>query len=206
MARRVSSQRERGSSQRKPTRVVTVANRYFFPPAGRLEAVDVPPDFRAERTIDGLENPLTDIISSKFYEVAKQIVLTNHQVSNTFFTMPVEFWNGLSPEEQAAIEGARKPVEALLKSLPSWGRRALASDATAAMWGETYDTRVMQKYMRAMAAQQHALLDKTYGALDPDLPEFMTEAADLAALVYDTAGTVEIGADRVDARFDLNLL
>ena len=83
---------------------------------------------------------------------------------------------------------------------------ALASDATAAMWGETYDTRVMQKYMRAMAAQQHALLDKTYGALDPDLPEFMTEAADLAALVYDTAGTVEIGADRVDARFDLNLL
>lgn len=57
-------------------------------------------------TIDGLENPLTDIISSKFYEVAKQIVLTNHQVSNTFFTMPVEFWNGLSPEEQAAIEAA----------------------------------------------------------------------------------------------------
>jgi TRAP-type transport system periplasmic protein len=57
-------------------------------------------------TIDGLENPLTDIISSKFYEVAKQIVLTNHQVSNTFFTMPVEFWNSLSPEEKAAIEKA----------------------------------------------------------------------------------------------------
>jgi len=57
-------------------------------------------------TIDGLENPLTDIISSKFYEVAKQIVLTNHMVSNTFFAMPVEFWNGLSPEEQAAIERA----------------------------------------------------------------------------------------------------
>jgi len=57
-------------------------------------------------TIDGLENPLTDIISSKFYEVAKQIVLTNHQVSNTFFAMPVAFWNSLTPEEQAAIEKA----------------------------------------------------------------------------------------------------
>ena len=57
-------------------------------------------------TIDGLENPLTDIISSKFYEVAKQIVLTNHQVSNTFFAMPVAFWNGLTPEEKAAIEQA----------------------------------------------------------------------------------------------------
>jgi tripartite ATP-independent transporter DctP family solute receptor len=57
-------------------------------------------------TIDGLENPLTDIISSKFYEVAKQIVLTNHQVSNTFFTVPVAFWDSLTPEEQAAIEAA----------------------------------------------------------------------------------------------------
>jgi tripartite ATP-independent transporter DctP family solute receptor len=57
-------------------------------------------------TIDGLENPLTDIISSKFYEVAKQIVLTDHQVSNTFFAMPVAFWNSLSDEEKAAIEQA----------------------------------------------------------------------------------------------------
>lgn len=57
-------------------------------------------------TIDGLENPLTDIISSKFYEVAKQIVLTDHQVSNTFFAMPVAFWESLTPEEQAAIEKA----------------------------------------------------------------------------------------------------
>lgn len=57
-------------------------------------------------TIDGLENPLTDIISSKFYEVAKQIVLTDHQVSNTFFAMPVEFWNSLTDEEKAAIEQA----------------------------------------------------------------------------------------------------
>lgn len=57
-------------------------------------------------TIDGLENPLTDIISSKFYEVAKQIVLTNHQVSNTFFAMPVAFWDSLTPEEQAAVLAA----------------------------------------------------------------------------------------------------
>ena len=39
-------------------------------------------------TIDGLENPLSDVISAKFYEVSKQVVLTDHQVSNTFFTMP----------------------------------------------------------------------------------------------------------------------
>ena len=63
-------------------------------------------------TIDGLENPLTDILSAKFYEVAKQIVLTNHMVSNTFFTMAGPFWDSLSPEEKAAIEKAEDEAKA----------------------------------------------------------------------------------------------
>ncbi len=37
------------------TRHTTVANRYFFPPAGRLEAVEVPPDFRARPGVTKLE-------------------------------------------------------------------------------------------------------------------------------------------------------
>jgi biotin carboxylase len=37
------------------TRHTTVANRYFFPPAGRLEAVEVPPDFRAHPGVVKLE-------------------------------------------------------------------------------------------------------------------------------------------------------
>src|SRR5262249_29210444 len=57
-------------------------------------------------TIDGLENPLPDIISNKFYEVSKQIVLTGHMVANTFFTMSNTFWNGLSDDEKKAIETA----------------------------------------------------------------------------------------------------
>jgi hypothetical protein len=39
----------------QPVREVTVANRYFFPPAGHLEAVDVPPDFRARPGVVKLE-------------------------------------------------------------------------------------------------------------------------------------------------------
>ena len=39
----------------RPTRNLTVANRYFFPTAGRLEAVDVPPDFRARPGVVKLE-------------------------------------------------------------------------------------------------------------------------------------------------------
>ena len=63
-------------------------------------------------TIDGLENPLSDVISAKFYEVSKQIVLTDHQVSNTFFTIAKPFWDGLTDEEKAAIEQAEAAAKA----------------------------------------------------------------------------------------------
>jgi tripartite ATP-independent transporter DctP family solute receptor len=63
-------------------------------------------------TVDGLENPLPDAEAAKFYEVSKQVVLTGHMVSNTFFAMANGFWNGLSPNEQAAIEAAEAKAKA----------------------------------------------------------------------------------------------
>ena len=57
-------------------------------------------------TIDGLENPLPDAISGKFYEVSKQVVLTGHQVANVFFTFSKPFWDGLADGEKAAITAA----------------------------------------------------------------------------------------------------
>jgi tripartite ATP-independent transporter DctP family solute receptor len=57
-------------------------------------------------TIDGLENPLPDAEAAKFYEVTKEVVLTSHQVSNTFFAIAGGFWNGLSDDDKKAIEAA----------------------------------------------------------------------------------------------------
>jgi len=62
-------------------------------------------------TIDGFENPLADVIANKFYEVTKQVVMTDHMVSNTFFAIAKPYWDGLSDAEKAAIvtaEGAAK--------------------------------------------------------------------------------------------------
>lgn len=64
-------------------------------------------------TIDGLENPLPDAISAKFYEVSKQVVLTGHQVANIFFTFAKPFWDGLSDEERAAIRAAEDVAKKL---------------------------------------------------------------------------------------------
>ena len=63
-------------------------------------------------TIDGLENPLPDAEAGKFYEVAKQVVLTGHMVSNTFLAFSKSFWDKLSPDEKKAIETAEAKAKA----------------------------------------------------------------------------------------------
>lgn len=63
-------------------------------------------------TIDGFENPLADVIANKFYEVTKQVVLTDHMVSNTFFTIAKPYWDGLSDDEKKAVEAAEAAAKA----------------------------------------------------------------------------------------------
>lgn len=83
-------------------------------------------------TIDGLENPLPDAMASKFYEVSKQVVLTSHMVSNTFFTLAGTFWNGLSDGEKKAIGDA----ELAAKALNDEGVIATETDAAAFFEGK----------------------------------------------------------------------
>jgi len=63
-------------------------------------------------TIDGFENPLADVIANKFYEVTKEVVLTDHMVSNTFFAVAKPYWDGLSDAEKKAIETAEAAAKA----------------------------------------------------------------------------------------------
>jgi tripartite ATP-independent transporter DctP family solute receptor len=63
-------------------------------------------------TVDGLENPLPDAEAAKFYEVSKQVVLTGHMVSNTFFAVAKAYWDGLSGDQKAAIEAAEAKAKA----------------------------------------------------------------------------------------------
>jgi tripartite ATP-independent transporter DctP family solute receptor len=83
-------------------------------------------------TIDGLENPLSDAIAAKFYEVSKQVVLTGHMVSNVFFTLSNGFWDGLSEDERKAIEAA----EAVAKKHNDEGVLATENEAVAFFEGQ----------------------------------------------------------------------
>jgi tripartite ATP-independent transporter DctP family solute receptor len=61
--------------------------------------------------IDGQENPLTTIKSSKFYEVTKYLVLTSHMVDSIIPQINERTWKSLKPEFQKidrGLQGGRK--------------------------------------------------------------------------------------------------
>lgn len=57
-------------------------------------------------TIDGQDNPLPSVRSAKFYEVTKQIVLTNHLVDGIFLAIANKTWNALSPAQKQKVQTA----------------------------------------------------------------------------------------------------
>jgi tripartite ATP-independent transporter DctP family solute receptor len=58
------------------------------------------------KTVDGQENPLPQILSSKFYEVQKYASLTNHAYTLVVVLVSKKFWDKLSPPEQEILRTA----------------------------------------------------------------------------------------------------
>jgi TRAP-type transport system periplasmic protein len=113
-------------------------------------------------TIDGLENPLPDAEAGKFYEVAKQVVLTGHMVANTFFAFSKSFWDGLSAEQKAAIETA----EAKAKDFNDQG--VIKTEAEAKGFFESKGVKVTSPDVAAFRQQvQKKFLESKFAASWP---------------------------------------
>jgi tripartite ATP-independent transporter DctP family solute receptor len=57
-------------------------------------------------TIDAQDNPLPTVRAAKFYEVTKQIVLTDHLVDAIFLAIANKTWNALSPAQKQKLGAA----------------------------------------------------------------------------------------------------
>ncbi len=55
------------------------------------------------KTVDGQENPFTNIENMKFYEVQKYLTLSKHAYSPTLVLFSKKVWDGLSPQEQGVL-------------------------------------------------------------------------------------------------------
>jgi tripartite ATP-independent transporter DctP family solute receptor len=79
-----------------------------------------------QRVVDGQENPLATILASKFYEVQKHTVLSNHIYSVWAFLMSKRFWDRLSPDEQRIItEAANEAKDFERKTIRDFDVKAL---------------------------------------------------------------------------------
>ena len=54
--------------------------------------------------IDGQDNPLPTDKDMKFYEVTKQIVLTDHLIATNLHSISLSKWNSLTPDQQATVQ------------------------------------------------------------------------------------------------------
>ena len=106
-------------------------------------------------TIDGQDNPLPTVRAAKFYEVTKQLVLTNHLVDGLFIALSNKAWQAMSPAQKdkvkaAAAEAARfndegriKEEGQLVEFFKSQGLTVATPDLTA------FRSSVQQAYMKS---------------------------------------------------------
>lgn len=57
-------------------------------------------------TVDAQENPLTTYESNKFYEVVKNVILTNHIICPNMIFINGDVWNNMSEHDQEVVQTA----------------------------------------------------------------------------------------------------
>ncbi|MFV0360961.1 TRAP transporter substrate-binding protein [Tropicimonas sp.] len=62
-------------------------------------------------TMDGQENPLTNIVGANFQEVQKYLSLTGHVYSPTYLTTGGRTWDGLPGDVKAAVDAVAAEVQ-----------------------------------------------------------------------------------------------
>ena len=53
--------------------------------------------------VQATENPVSQLVSMKFYEVAKYLVLTDHMIAQQYWIVSNKCYDGLSAEDQALL-------------------------------------------------------------------------------------------------------
>ena len=105
-------------------------------------------------TVDGQENPITNIVASNLQEVQDYISMSNHQANSNLVIIGADAWTDLSEEQQGALEEA---IDAAEEQVP----QCVADDeeSTLAEWAESGDMEVVDDVdVEAFRSQADAYL------------------------------------------------
>ena len=79
-----------------------------------------------QKAVDGQENPAATILTSKFYEVQKHMVMSRHIYSTWVLLMSKKTWDTLSADEQNIVrEAAREATQFERKAIRALSDKAL---------------------------------------------------------------------------------
>jgi TRAP-type transport system periplasmic protein len=65
-----------------------------------------------QKAIDGQENPLSVILANKFFEVQKNLAVTNHQYNPQSIIFSKKVWDTLTPADQKVLQDAANEASA----------------------------------------------------------------------------------------------
>ncbi|AZS78895.1 MULTISPECIES: TRAP transporter substrate-binding protein [Achromobacter] len=124
------------------------------------------------RTVDGQENPITTIQSSKFYEVQPFLTITRHVYTPWVVLASKKWWDTLSPDEQKLIRQAAAASR-------DFERKDSRADSTKAMAtlekaGMKINT-VSPEEVARMREKVQPVVDKYTQELGPDLIKQMND-------------------------------
>lgn len=112
--------------------------------------------------VDGQENPLSQISSSKFQEVQKYLSLTNHVYSPTFLTVGSKRWNSLPEDVRGPVlEAAYETEEWVLERGEQYDRELLEALEAGGMEVNRADRRT---FVEASAAIYEEFASEVPGA------------------------------------------
>jgi len=124
-----------------------------------------------QKAIDGQENPLSVILANKFYEVQKNLAITNHQYNPQSLIFSKKIWDTLQPAERKVLQDAA--TEAALY------QRKVNRDAAATQLAELKKNGM--QVTELSAAEQAKLRDKFKPVIDKHGAAIAATVAELQA-------------------------
>ena len=112
-------------------------------------------------TVDGQENPISNIHASKFYEVQDYLSLTGHSYSPTTVSISDKFWQTLSAEQQEIIQSSVTGASEFHRNLVAEEEESILAELKEiGMKINTPDKEVFRKATQAVYDEYADIYDK----------------------------------------------
>ena len=129
-----------------------------------------------QKAVDGQENPLSVILANKFYEVQKNLAITNHQYNPQSLIFSKKVWDALSADEKKAVQDAATEAAKYQRQV---NRDKAASDLEALKKAGMQVTELSAAEQNKLRDKLKPVVDKHGAALQATVAEMQAELAKL---------------------------